>query len=219
MAFATDSNCPEPLGQPPPTAYLSASEAASEVPSLLMYPCQHLTTILCPHEDHIGPGGGGGGFKTNCEKLRENCGKFAGKLREIAEKLQHHKQTLKVQQFWTGGTEFCFRSFKRSTGSTVTVLRPAIFRNFPQFRNFWQFPAIFPQFSDLLILRACWCPLLVMWNAFSHSVGQFRSGSPNCMTISAAFGSCFNSMVILRDCPPPDPAHGSAVGDRHAEAE
>jgi hypothetical protein len=47
-------------------------------------------------------GGGGlrsGGVKTNCEKLRKNCGKIAGKLR-------HCKQpsvTLKVQQFWTGG--------------------------------------------------------------------------------------------------------------------
>ena len=39
MAFVTDSNRPQPLRQPPPTAYLTASEAASEVPSLRMHPC------------------------------------------------------------------------------------------------------------------------------------------------------------------------------------
>ena len=35
MAFVTDSNRPQPLGQPPPTACLTASGAASEVPSLI----------------------------------------------------------------------------------------------------------------------------------------------------------------------------------------
>ena len=39
MAFVTDSNRPQPLWQPPPTACLTASRAASEVPSLLMHPC------------------------------------------------------------------------------------------------------------------------------------------------------------------------------------
>ena len=39
MAFVTDSNRPQPLRQPPPTAHLTASGAASEVPSLLMHPC------------------------------------------------------------------------------------------------------------------------------------------------------------------------------------
>ena len=38
MAFVTDSNRPQPLWQPPPTACLTASGAASEVPSLLMHP-------------------------------------------------------------------------------------------------------------------------------------------------------------------------------------
>ena len=38
MAFVTDSNRPQPLWQPPPTACLTASGAASEVPSLLMQP-------------------------------------------------------------------------------------------------------------------------------------------------------------------------------------
>ena len=59
----------------------------------------------------IAVGGGGGGVKTNCEKLRK-----------IAEKLRHCKQpsvTLKVQQFWTGGSDF-FQSYKRSMGSTIT---------------------------------------------------------------------------------------------------
>ena len=37
-AFVTDSNRPQPLGQPPPTACSTASGAASEVPSLLMHP-------------------------------------------------------------------------------------------------------------------------------------------------------------------------------------
>ena len=34
MAFITDSNRPQPLRQPPPTACLTASGAASEAPSL-----------------------------------------------------------------------------------------------------------------------------------------------------------------------------------------
>ena len=38
IAFATDTNRPQPLGQPPPTACLTASGAASEVPPLLMHP-------------------------------------------------------------------------------------------------------------------------------------------------------------------------------------
>ena len=37
-AFVTDSNRPQPLWQPPPTACLTASRAASEVPSLLLHP-------------------------------------------------------------------------------------------------------------------------------------------------------------------------------------
>ena len=39
MTLATDRNRPQPLWQPPPTACLTASGAASEVPSLLMHPC------------------------------------------------------------------------------------------------------------------------------------------------------------------------------------
>ena len=38
MALATDSHRPQPLWQPPPTAYLTASGADSEVTSLLMPP-------------------------------------------------------------------------------------------------------------------------------------------------------------------------------------
>ena len=38
MAFVTDSNRPQPLWQPPPTACLTAPRTASEVPSLLMHP-------------------------------------------------------------------------------------------------------------------------------------------------------------------------------------
>ena len=37
MAFATNSNRPQPLWQPPPTACLTASGAASEAPSLLIF--------------------------------------------------------------------------------------------------------------------------------------------------------------------------------------
>ena len=43
QASVTDSNRPQPLRQPPPTACLSASGAASEVPSLLMHPCLKAT--------------------------------------------------------------------------------------------------------------------------------------------------------------------------------
>ena len=39
MAFLTNSNRPQPLWQPLPTAGLTASGAASEVPCLLMHPC------------------------------------------------------------------------------------------------------------------------------------------------------------------------------------
>ena len=38
MAFVTDSNRPQPLWQPPPTACLTASGAASEAPSLPLRP-------------------------------------------------------------------------------------------------------------------------------------------------------------------------------------
>ena len=38
MALATDSNRPQPLWRPPPTACLTTPGAASEVPSLLMHP-------------------------------------------------------------------------------------------------------------------------------------------------------------------------------------
>ena len=38
MAFVTDSNRPQPLWQPPPTACLTAAGAASEGPSLLTHP-------------------------------------------------------------------------------------------------------------------------------------------------------------------------------------
>ena len=38
MAFVTDSNRPELLWQPPPTAWLTAAGNASEVPCLLMHP-------------------------------------------------------------------------------------------------------------------------------------------------------------------------------------
>ena len=38
MAFVTDSNRPQPLWQPPPTACLTTFGTASEVPSLLMHP-------------------------------------------------------------------------------------------------------------------------------------------------------------------------------------
>ena len=39
MAFVTDSNRPQPLWQPAPTACLTASGAGSEARSLLMHPC------------------------------------------------------------------------------------------------------------------------------------------------------------------------------------
>ena len=38
MAFVTDSNRPQQLWQPPPTAHLTAFGAASEAPSLLVHP-------------------------------------------------------------------------------------------------------------------------------------------------------------------------------------
>ena len=52
-AFVTDSNRPQPLRQPPPTACLTAPGAASEALSLLMHPCG---------------GGGGGGSCSECRK-------------------------------------------------------------------------------------------------------------------------------------------------------
>ena len=46
MAFVTDSNRPQPLWQPPPTACLTASGAASEVASLLLHPWGALRPTL-----------------------------------------------------------------------------------------------------------------------------------------------------------------------------
>ena len=45
MAFVTDSNRPQPLWQPPPTACLTASGAASEVPCLLTHPVGSLVQL------------------------------------------------------------------------------------------------------------------------------------------------------------------------------
>ena len=72
-AFVTDSNRPQPLWQPPPTACLTASGAASEAPSLLMHswgpllsmcrrcpPLRHSPGALRPCPRPIaGPGPGG----------------------------------------------------------------------------------------------------------------------------------------------------------------
>ena len=44
--IGADSNRPQPLRQPPPTTYLTASGAISEAPSLLMPPCTPLTRIF-----------------------------------------------------------------------------------------------------------------------------------------------------------------------------
>ena len=69
VAFGTDSNHPQPLWQPPPTACLTASRATSEVPSLLMHPgggggstvfkpyaTSNAAVYLCIeiHEEHLG---------------------------------------------------------------------------------------------------------------------------------------------------------------------
>ena len=55
MAFVTDSNRPQPLRQPPPTACLTASGAASEVPPLPM----HRWVTPSPN------GGGGDGLRSS----------------------------------------------------------------------------------------------------------------------------------------------------------
>ena len=47
MAFVTDSNRPQ-LWQPPPTACLTASGAASEVPYLLRHPCPRPSDLHSP---------------------------------------------------------------------------------------------------------------------------------------------------------------------------
>ena len=51
MAFATDSNRPQLLGQPPPTACLTASRATSEAPSVLMHPCPKLMMTMMIADD------------------------------------------------------------------------------------------------------------------------------------------------------------------------
>ena len=50
MAFVADSNCPQSLRQLPPTALLTASGAATEVPPLPMHPCSgvcSMCSVLC----------------------------------------------------------------------------------------------------------------------------------------------------------------------------
>ena len=104
-----------------------------------------------------------------------------------------------------GGGEIEVRNFSQFSAISQFF---AIFRNFSQFfAIFRNFSAIFltSRFSDCLptlvqnseknIFLLC---LHVCMFAFSHSVGQFQSGSTNWMTTSAAFGSCCNSTVISR---------------------
>ena len=62
-AFATDSNRPQPLWQPPPTACLTASRATSEVPSLLMHPWG------CPQPTRSSPSRHGPGHRLWYTKL------------------------------------------------------------------------------------------------------------------------------------------------------
>ena len=77
MAFATDSNRPQPLWQPPPTACLTASGAASEVPSLLMHPWGGVGGVTRQEGEGErrceGRGGGGG-----CVKREGAGGKMEG---------------------------------------------------------------------------------------------------------------------------------------------
>ena len=54
-AFVTDSNRPQPLWQPPPTACLTASGAASEAPSLQMHPWGRSRSLAQQH-NLWGPG-------------------------------------------------------------------------------------------------------------------------------------------------------------------
>ena len=54
MAFVTDSHRPQPLWQPPPTACLTAFEAASEVPSLRMHPwCESAPLLTGIRPNHV----------------------------------------------------------------------------------------------------------------------------------------------------------------------
>ena len=53
MAFVTDSNRPQPLWQPPPTASLTASGATSEVPSLYCIPGGGRTRHVNGREDYV----------------------------------------------------------------------------------------------------------------------------------------------------------------------
>ena len=57
MAFVTDSNRPQPLRQPPPTASITAAGAASQAPSLPMHPWG------CPLKN-----GGGGAAPNACRQ-------------------------------------------------------------------------------------------------------------------------------------------------------
>ena len=101
MAFVTDNNRPQPLWQPPPTACLTASGAASEVPSLLMHPwyrgaaCpQHPTLCTGPSEP-----------KQRSE-LREDC-TTPGRVLKV-----HPSQCCSLPQYRTG---WCC-SWLRSSG-------------------------------------------------------------------------------------------------------
>ena len=81
MAFVTDSNRPEPLWQPPPTAYPTASGSTFEVSSLLMQPWWG--GILAEYADWYF-GGGGDAFSRFTRKLR--------------------------QRWWSGNASFCRRN-------------------------------------------------------------------------------------------------------------
>ena len=64
MAFVTDSNRPQPLRQSPPTACLTASGPASEVPSRLLHPCPPPPLPLAPPSGVSKPWPEGYLFKT-----------------------------------------------------------------------------------------------------------------------------------------------------------
>ena len=106
MAFVPNSNHPQPLWRTPPTAYPTASGAASEVPSLLLHPWGTgfgtqkfayqkwqnkifpFVNFLVSHDGHFGlPPGGGGGFRGRGGWVRglsrESRGNAQGQIRSI----------------------------------------------------------------------------------------------------------------------------------------
>ena len=107
MAFATDSNRPQPLWQPPATACLTASGAASEVPSLLMHPW-------------------GWGTQTELHNQRRTCGRSGPPLLPMCKQHLLHTTRQPAPQMTTRKDRVVLITFDVDGTLCVTQRKPGV---------------------------------------------------------------------------------------------